>query len=105
MYKVTVKREGNPSYIVRNSMIFSPSKDISKKEILERPGHAYDCIICLNLGNNIKINSFVGFINMVCIEKPHTREDFNDINRILEKYKHLKYNKQLNKLEGYENYE
>jgi hypothetical protein len=46
----------------------------------------------------------VGFAHFVRFEKPYTQQDFKEIDRILNKYKFLKYNKELNKLEGYENY-
>jgi hypothetical protein len=95
---------GNKFDNIERSMIFSPIRDISANEIRKNPGHGTLCIVRINLVGEINLRSYVGFAHFVRFEKPHTEQDFKEIDRILNKYKFLRYNKELNKLEGYENY-
>lgn len=86
------------------SMIFSPLRDITANEIRNHKIGCIGCIVRINLVGEIGFCGFIGFASFMRVEKPHTEEDFKEIDRILEKYKFLKYNKEFNRLEGYEDY-
>ena len=104
VYKAIYDLEGGGNY--RNFMIFSPSMDASSRSI-QQGRLAFEwggcpCLVAVILNGDIKLNTTIGFSRLVKIERPHTAEDYREIDRILEMYKFLEYNKEFNRLEGYE---
>ena len=104
VYKVITHSFSQLNHNREISMIFSPIRDITANEIRKNRGKGYKCIVRINLMGEINLLGYIGFANFICFEKPHTEEDFKEIEKILEKYNFLKYNKEFNRLEGYEDY-
>ena len=89
------------SGIKRDSMIISPDCDISNRRLLShRPG-LINCLFHINLGNDVYRNYQVGISSAIKAERPTSKEDFEDIEKAM-KICGLTYNKDLNRIEGYE---
>lgn len=89
------------SGIERDSMIISPDCDISNRRLLSHRLGLINCLFHINLGNYVCRNYQVGVSSAIKAERPTSKEDFEDIERAM-KMCGLTYNKDLNRIEGYE---
>lgn len=103
VYKLTYElMVGELSILERDNMIISPDCDISNRRLLNhhRLG-LINCLFHINLGNDVCRNYQVGISSAIKAERPTSKEDFEDIEKAM-KMCGLTYNKDLNRIEGYE---
>lgn len=104
LYKVTFSEFIDGVTFERSDMIFSPRNDILYRDIDMKFPIECECLFHINLGNMAWINGRIGMEGLTTIERPHTEKDFEDIEKAV-KLCGLSYNKEQNKIEGYdENY-
>lgn len=103
VYKITYELNTEDSkYLKRDNMIISPAYDVSVQEIhYKKVDVNVMCLFHINLGNIVNRNIKIGTSSVKKIEKPSTQEDFDDIAKAME-ICGLTYNKQWNRIEGYE---
>ena len=102
VYKLTYKLVLEElSCIERDSMIISPDCDISNRTLLSHRLGLINCLFHINLGNDVCRNYQVGISSAIKAERPTSKEDFEDIEKAM-KMCGLTYNKDLNRIEGYE---
>lgn len=102
VYKLTYKLAlGELSCIERDSMIISPDCDISNTALLHNNIGLINCLFHINLGNDVCRNYQVGVSSAIKAERPTSKEDLEDIEKAM-KLCGLTYNKDLNRIEGYE---
>lgn len=102
VYKATYNVDVDGDYAQRNNMIISPSYDIDLRNfIVNRKMLTIRCLFHINLGNYVCRDMNVGVLGITKIERPNTKEDFDDISKAME-ICGLTYNKQWNRIEGYE---
>ena len=102
VYKLTYKLVLEElSCIERDSMIISPDCDISNATLLHNNIRLIKCLFHINLGNDVWRNHQVGVSSAIKAERPTSKEDFEDIEKAM-KMCGLTYNKDLNRIEGYE---
>ena len=89
------------SIFERNNMIISPDCDISNRRLLSHRLGLINCLFHINLGNDVWRNHQVGISSAIKAERPTSKEDFEDIEKAM-KMCGLTYNKDLNRIEGYE---
>ena len=102
VYKLTYKLVLEElSCIERDSMIISPDCDISNRRLLNHRLGLINCLFHINLGNDVLRNYQIGVGGAIKAERPTSKEDFEDIEKAM-KMCGLTYNKDLNRIEGYE---
>ncbi len=102
VYKATYNVEVDGNYTQRDNMIISPTYDIDVRNfIVNRKMSVINCLFHINLGNYVCRNMQVGILGITKVERPSTQEDFDDISKAME-ICGLTYNKQWNRIEGYE---
>lgn len=102
VYKLTYKLVLEElSCIERDNMIISPDCDISNRRLLSHRLGLINCLFHINLGNDVLRNYQVGISSVIKAERPTSKEDFEDIEKAM-KMCGLTYNKDLNRIEGYE---
>lgn len=100
VYKLTYEL-GELSILERDNMIISPDCDISNAALLHNNIWLIKCLFHINLGNDVCRNYQVGISSAIKVERPTSKEDFEDIEKAM-KMCGLTYNKDLNRIEGYE---
>ena len=103
VYKLTYElMVGELSILERDNMIISPDCDISNRRLLNHHHLGLiNCLFHINLGNDVCRNYQVGISGAIKAERPTSKEDFEDIEKAM-KMCGLTYNKDLNRIEGYE---
>ena len=102
VYKLTYDlMVGELSILERDNMIISPDCDISNRRLLSHRLGLINCLFHINLGNDVLRNYQVGVSSAIKAERPTSKEDFEDIEKAM-KMCGLTYNKDLNRIEGYE---
>lgn len=102
VYKLTYElMVGELSILERDNMIISPDCDISNRRLLSHRLGLINCLFHINLGNDVLRNYQVGISDAIKAERPTSKEDFEDIEKAM-KMCGLTYNKDLNRIEGYE---
>lgn len=102
VYKLTYELVvGDLNFIERDNMIISPDCDISNVILLRNDIGLVKCLFHINLGNDVCRNYHVGITSAIKAERPTTKEDFEEIEKAM-KMCGLTYNKDLNRIEGYE---
>ena len=102
VYKLTYElMVGELSILERDNMIISPDCDISNRRLSSHRLGLINCLFHINLGNDVCRNYQVGISSAIKAERPKTKEDFEEIEKAM-KMCGLTYNKDLNRIEGYE---
>ena len=102
VYKLTYElMVGELSVFERDNMIISPDCDISNAALLHNNIGLIKCLFHINLGNDVLRNYQIGVSSAIKAERPTSKEDFEDIEKAM-KMCGLTYNKDLNRIEGYE---
>lgn len=101
VYKATYDVDVDESYAQRNNMIISPAEDVDVRKIFNKQMSLVKCLFHINLGNYVCRDMAVGLLGIIKIERPNTQQDFDDIEKAM-KNCGLTYNKQWNRIEGYE---
>jgi len=91
----------------RNYIIFCPQYDITIFNQFKRYGHDSDNIFQITLTGTIGIYRSCGMGDAIGLTKPNTKTDFEEIEKAIRKFNfetgsEITYNKELNKIEGYE---